>query len=53
VVQEVQDEYDADYNAAEFEHGDFVARRGHAGESAGGALERRGEGRECLALCIY
>jgi hypothetical protein len=52
MVQEVQDQHDAYYNAAEFEHGDFVARGRHTGQAAGGALEGRREGGECLALHV-
>lgn len=50
MVQEVQDQYYADYDAREFEDGDLVAARCHAGQAAGGALERGRKGGECLAL---
>jgi hypothetical protein len=52
MIQEVQNQHDANYDAAELEDGDFISARCHAGQAAGGALEGGGEGGECLALFV-
>jgi hypothetical protein len=46
----VQQQEDAHDDTGELEDGDLVARGGHARETAGGALERRGHGGEGFIL---